>query len=75
MKIIIYTTAGCAYCEMAKEFFGKNNISYEEKDVSDNITRKEMIEKSGQFGVPIIDIGGQIVIGFDEEAVKRLLKL
>ena len=75
MKIIIYTTAGCVYCEMAKDFFGKNNISYEEKDVSDNTAREEMIKKSNQLGVPVIDIEGQIVIGFDEEAVKRLLKL
>ena len=67
-KIRIYTTPECVYCRMAKEFFEKNNISYEEKDVSvDDEAREEMIEKSGQMGVPVIDIDGKIIIGFDEE--------
>ncbi len=74
MKIIIYTTAGCIYCKMAKEFFKRNNISYEEKDVSDDAARQEMIDKSNQLGVPVIDIGGRIVVGFDEAAMKKLLK-
>ena len=75
MKIIIYTTAGCAYCKMAKEFFKKNNISYEEKDVSDNAVRQEMIDKSNQLGVPVIDIDGQIMVGFDEAIMKKLLRI
>jgi len=75
VKITIYTTARCVYCKMAKEFFKRNNISYEEKDVSDDNARREMIDKSNQFGVPVIDIDGQIIVGFDEEAVKKLLKL
>ena len=72
MKIIIYTTAGCVYCKMAKEFFERNNISYEEKDVSDDIARQEMIEKSNQLKVPVIDIDGQIIIGFDEEELQAI---
>ncbi|MFH1393042.1 MAG: glutaredoxin domain-containing protein [Patescibacteria group bacterium] len=72
MKIIIYTTAGCAYCKMAKEFFERNNISYEEKDVSDDIARQEMIEKSNQLKVPVIDIDGRIIIGFDEEELQAI---
>ena len=75
MKITIYTTAGCVYCKMTKEFFERNGISYEEKDISNNTAREEMIEKSNQLKVPVIDIDGQIVIGFDEEAIKKLLKL
>lgn len=59
---------------MAKEFFKRNNISYEEKDVSDDAARQEMIDKSNQLGVPVIDIGGRIVVGFDEAAMKKLLK-
>lgn len=75
MKITVYTTVGCAYCKMAKEFFKRNGISYEEKDVSDDAAREEMIGKSNQLGVPVIDIDGQIVVGFDEEKLSELLKI
>ena len=75
-KITIYTTPECAYCKLTKDFFRQNNISYEEKDVSvDDETREEMAAKSGQLGVPVIDIDGKIVVGFDESAIKKLLKL
>ena len=75
-KVVIYTTPKCAYCKMTKEFFRQNNISYEEKDVSvDDKAREEMVEKSGQLGAPVIDIDGKIVVGFDESAIKELLKL
>lgn len=75
-KVVIYTTPECAYCKMAKEFFKQNNISYEEKDVSaDDKAREEMVAKSGQLGVPVIDIDGKIIVGFDEAAIKKLLKL
>lgn len=60
---------------MAKEFFERNNISYEEKDVSNDISRQEMIEKSNQLKVPVIDIDGQIIVGFDEEKLSELLNL
>jgi len=75
-KVVIYTTPECVYCKMTKEFFRQNNISYEEKDVSvDDKAREEMIEKSGQLGAPVIDIDGRIIVGFDEVAIKELLKL
>lgn len=75
-KVIIYTTPVCPYCKMAKDFFAQNNISYEEKDVTkDQNALKEMIEKSGQMGVPVIDIDNQIIIGFDEEGIKNALKI
>jgi len=57
---------------MAKEFFKRNNISYEEKDVSDDNARREMIDKSNQLGVPVIDIDGRIIVGFDEEELKAI---
>jgi len=73
-KVVIYTTSECVYCKMAKKFFEKNSISYEEKDISvDNLAREEMIEKSGQMGAPVIDIGGKIIIGFDEEELSKIL--
>ena len=75
-KVVIYTTPECVYCKMTKEFFRQNNISYEEKDVSvDDETREEMAAKSGQLGVPVVDIDGKIIVGFDEAAIKGLLKL
>ena len=61
---------------MAKEFFGENNVEYSENDVSvDEEKRNEMVEKSGQMGVPVIDIEGEIVVGFDEPRLKELLGL
>jgi glutaredoxin 3 len=75
-KVIIYTTPSCPYCQMTKAFFKEHNISYEEKDVSiDQKAVEEMIHKSGQLGVPVIDIDGQIVIGFDKEALSELLNI
>ena len=73
-KVIIYTTPTCIYCQMTKKFFKDNNIVYEEKDVStDEKARDEMIEKSGQLGVPMINIDGNIIIGFDKEKLSELL--
>ncbi len=73
-KVVIYTTPECAYCKMTKEFFRENNISYEEKDISvDDKAREEMVAKSGQLGVPVVDIDGRIIVGFDEAAIKELL--
>lgn len=74
-NITIYTTPTCAYCKMAKEYFKEHNVSYQEKDVTtDAAARQEMIEKSGQLGVPVIDIDGQIVIGFDKSRLAELIK-
>ena len=57
-KVQIYSTPTCSYCHMAKEFFKKNNVSYEDFNVATNLEkRKEMVEKSGQMGVPVILIG------------------
>ena len=75
-NVKIYTTPTCVYCKSAKEFLRKNKIKFEEIDVSKNQkSAKEMIEKSGQLGVPVIDIDGQIVIGFDQEKLEELLKI
>ena len=72
----IYTTPTCAYCRMTKELFHKNNIEYKELNVaSDQAAREEMVQKSGQLGVPVTDIDGQIVIGFDEPKLKELLEI
>ncbi len=75
-KVIIYSTPFCVYCKMSKDFFQKNNVAYEEKDVAVDLTaREDMIRKSGQMGVPVIDVDGSIVVGFDQGRLKQLLHL
>jgi len=77
MKAVsIYTTPTCHFCKEAKTFFNENNVKYNEYDVqSDLEKRKEMMDKSGQMGVPVIFIGDEMVIGFDEDRIKELLGL
>ena len=75
-KVEIYSTPVCVYCAAAKDFFKKNNVSYTEYNVAaDQEKRAEMLEKSGQMGVPVIDIGGDIVVGFDEKTLRQLLEI
>ncbi len=73
-NVSIYTTSTCAYCKLTKDFFKKNNIQYQEYNVAtDAKARDEMIEKSGQLGVPVTIIDSQIVVGFDQERLSKLL--
>ena len=75
MTVKIYTTTHCPYCVMAKDFFKKNDIKYTEVNVEeDEAGAEEMIEKSGQMGVPVIDINGQIIVGFNKPAIEKALK-
>ena len=75
-KVDIYTTPTCQYCKMAKEFFQENGVEYNEYNVMEDATkRQEMIEKSGQMGVPVIFIGDEMVIGFDKDKLTSLLEL
>ncbi|OGD31741.1 NrdH-redoxin [Candidatus Azambacteria bacterium RIFCSPHIGHO2_02_FULL_52_12] len=74
--VTIYTTPTCVYCKMAKDYFTQNNIAYQELDVAvDEKAREDMVEKSGQMGVPVIDVGGTIVIGFDQDLLAQLLQI
>ena len=73
-KVKIYTTSTCPWCVKTKEFFKENNVKYDEINVGENEqARNEMFEKSGQFGVPVIDANGTIIVGFDKGALKRAL--
>jgi len=74
-KVEIYSTESCHFCRMAKEFFAANNISFTDYNVgTDTTKRAEMIEKSGQMGVPVIVIDDKdIVVGFDKNALIKLL--
>ncbi len=73
-KVKIYSTPSCHYCNIAKDFFMEKGVNYEEFNVSTDLEkRKEMVDKSGQMGVPVIDIEGEIVVGFDEEKISQIL--
>ena len=73
-KVKIYTTPTCVYCKMTKEFFQKNNVEYEEVNVAtDDNAREEMIQKSHQMGVPVVDVDGEIFVGFDRNGLEKAL--
>jgi len=75
-KIIIYSTPTCVYCVMAKDFFKKHNVHYVEKNVAvDEAAREEMVNKSHQMGVPVIDINGEIFVGFNRVDLEKALEL
>ena len=75
-NVIIYSTPTCVYCKMAKEYFQKNSVQYTEHNVaSDEKARDEMVKKSHQLGVPVIDIDGEIFVGFDQRGIKKALGL
>lgn len=74
--VTIYSTPTCHFCHMAKEFFKANNVAYTEHNVASDLEqRKEMIEKSGQMGVPVIIIGTELTVGFDKPKIAKLLGL
>jgi glutaredoxin-like YruB-family protein len=76
MSVIIYSTPTCPYCKAAKAYFKERSVQYSEKDVSaDAAAQEEMTKKSGGFmGVPVIDIDGTIVLGFDKPKIEAALK-
>lgn len=75
-KVLIYSTSTCPYCVKVKEYLDSRNIGFENIDVStDQDKVQEMIDKSGQMGVPVIDIDGKIVIGFNKPEIDKLLDI
>ncbi len=73
-EVKIYSTPACTFCKMAKKFFSENNVLYAEYDVSeDQLRAEEMFRKSGQMGVPVIEIDGKIIVGYDRRAIKKAL--
>lgn len=74
-NITIYSTASCPYCVMAKEYFKNKKVEYTDLNVGiDAYAADQMIKKSGQMGVPVIDIDGQIIVGFRPDVFDKLLK-
>jgi glutaredoxin-like YruB-family protein len=74
--VTIYSTPVCHFCHAAKDFFKENNVAYTEYDVAADLEKRtEMIDMTGQMGVPVIRIGDDVIIGFDEPKLKELLRL
>ncbi len=75
-QVTIYSTPTCHFCHAAKDFFSANGVAFTDHNVgSDLVRRKEMIEKSGQMGVPVITVGKNIIVGFDEPKLRELLAI
>ncbi len=75
-RVTVYSTPTCPYCTMTKEFFTDHGVAYEDVDVSrDRARAMEMVQKSGQMGVPVIDINGAILVGFQPDAFAHLLSI
>ncbi len=76
MTIKVYSTPTCPYCVTLKEFLKEKGFPFQDIDVSqDKQYLDEMVEKTGQYGVPVVDIDGQVVIGFDRERIMQLLNI
>jgi glutaredoxin 3 len=75
MAITLYSTPSCTYCRKAKDYFRENNVPFSEYDVSrDQRRADEMVRKSGQMGVPVIDINGRIIVGFNQPEIDKALR-
>lgn len=75
-NVTIYSTPTCHFCQMSKEFFAANGVTYTEHNVAADLEkRQEMIKKSGQMGVPVIFVGEEMVVGFDKERLSTLLNI
>ena len=76
MKVRVFSTTWCVYCRMAKEFLKQKNVKFEDINIEENPEKaKEMVKLSGQTAVPVIDVEGEIIVGFDKERLKKLLRL
>ncbi len=75
-SVVIYSTPSCVYCRLAKQFFTEQGVKYIEHNVAEDYGKaEEMIKKTGQQGVPVIDIDGKVIVGFDKSAIKAALGL
>lgn len=75
MAVSIYTTPTCSYCRMAKDYFRQNHVPFTEYNVASDMRRAdEMVRKSGQMGVPVIDVHGRIIVGFNKPEIEKALR-
>jgi glutaredoxin-like YruB-family protein len=74
MAVKIYTTPSCVYCTKAKQYFRENKIPFTEFNVAKDLRRaEEMVKKSGQMGVPVVDVNGRVIVGFNQPEIERAL--
>lgn len=74
LKVLVFSTPTCTYCNLAKKYFREKGIKFTDIDVSrDQAAARDMVRRSGQMGVPVIDIGGRIIVGFDRPKINALL--
>lgn len=74
MSVVVYSTPSCGYCNLAKDYFKKNDIAFTEYNVAVNSQKaEEMVKKSGQMGVPVIDVNGRVIVGFNQPAIENAL--
>ncbi len=74
MGVKVYSTPDCPYCKMTKKFLTEKGVDFEDLNVADDEkAREEMIEKSGQMGVPVLDVNGTIIVGFDQPKLEEVL--
>jgi len=75
-EVKVYSTPTCPYCKMTKEFLKQHKVKFKDIDVSkDQTAAQDMVRKSGQMGVPVIEIGDTIIVGYDRDAITKALKL
>ena len=75
-RVIIFSTPTCTYCNLAKQYFRQQGVRFRDVDVSrDPTAARDLVRRSGQTGVPVIDIGGKIIVGFDKPKINQLLGL
>lgn len=73
-RVIVFSTPTCSYCNAAKRYFREKGVRFRDVDVSrDSAAARDMLKRSGQMGVPVIDIGGKIIVGFDRPKINRYL--
>ncbi len=76
LKVLVFTTPSCPYCRATKKYLRQRGIRFKEIDVSkDHHAARDMVKRSGQSGVPVVDINGKIVVGFDRPKIDKLLGL
>jgi glutaredoxin-like YruB-family protein len=75
MAVIVYSTPTCSYCNKAKDYLRENHVPFNDYNVARDMRRAdEMVKKSGQMGVPVLDINGKIIVGFNQPEIERALK-
>ena len=75
MAVTIYSTPSCVYCKKAKDYFQQKRIPFTEYNVAQDLRRAdEMVRKSGQMGVPVLDINGKIIVGFNQPEIEKALR-